>query len=151
MLHRHYPASLLLRASPPPATAQSVPRGPLVGALRSCCGGFPVYHRAPLPTCRHPYPGELARCSLRSLPARYQPSPCFNWVGVRIHVFSRLTRCSFILRPAGSLISFVTFYHQRLQLHPLLGAVAPAATGGAKVAGWVLLTSPLKSCASTAH
>ena len=37
-----------------------------------------------LRTCRHHCPGELVQCLIRSLPARWQPSPCRGRVGVRI-------------------------------------------------------------------
>jgi hypothetical protein len=151
LLHRHCPASSLLRASPPPAIAQPVPRGLLVGSLRSRCGGLPVltqYSSAYMPS---PIP-RRTRAVLASLASRSMPAFPSLQLGRRSPlVFSRLARCSFVLRPVCSLVSFRDLCHQRLQPRLLPSAIAPAATGGAKVAGWVFLTSPLKSCASTAH
>ena len=98
MLHRRYPASALGRASPPPATARPVPRGLPVGIAPTVMG-FPCYRSIPAQTCHHHYPGELARCFLRSLPAPCQPSPNLNRVGVRLtlfeacSVFTRVTAC----------------------------------------------------------
>jgi hypothetical protein len=151
LLRRHYPASSLLRASPPPATAQPVPRGPLVETWCPCCGGFPVltqnssaYMPSPLPRRSRAVPISLASRSIAAFPmfqlGRHSRPRLFEAFSVFIHI----TACSLadLLRD---------LYHQRLQPRPLPCVVAPAATGGAKVAGWVLLTSPLKSCASTAH
>src|SRR6266700_6098535 len=151
LLPRHYPASSLQRASPPPATTQPVPRGPLVGALRSCCGGFPVlsqnssaYMPSPLPRRTRAVLSSLASRSISTFPmfqlGRRSHPRLFEAYSVFIHI----TACGLadLLRD---------LYHQRLQPRSLPSASAPAATGGAKVAGWVLLTSPLKSCASTAH
>ena len=151
LLHRHCPASSLLRASPPPATAQPVPHGLLVGALHSCSGGFPVLSQHSSAYMPSPLP-RRTRAVLSSLASRSMPAfPMFQ-LDRRSHprlfeacsVFIHITACMLadLLRD---------LYHQRLQPHPLPSAIAPAATGGAKVAGWVLLTSPLKSCASTAH
>jgi hypothetical protein len=151
LLHRHYPASALVRASPPPATAQPVPRGLLVGNLRSRRGGLPVLTQNSSAYMPSPLP-RRTRAVLASLASRSMPAFPSLQLGRRSPlVFSRLARCSFVLRPVRSLISFRDLCHQRLQPHQLPSAIAPAATGGAKVAGWVLLTSPLKSCASTAH
>ena len=101
MLHRRYPASSLVRAFPPPPTAQPVPRGLLVGsiALPPCW----VSRVAAGLRCAHVLtttPAIRTRCSLRSLPAPCQPSPYFNRVGVRIalfeacSVFTHIRTCS---------------------------------------------------------
>ena len=101
LLHRHYPASPLVRASPPPLTAQPVPRGLLVESseLPPCW----VSRVAAGLRCAHVLtntPAIRTRCSLRSLPAPCQPSPCFNRVGVRIalfeacSVFTHIRTCS---------------------------------------------------------
>jgi hypothetical protein len=101
LLHRHYPASSLLRTSPPPRTAQPVPRGLLVGSF-----DLPPYWVSRVAAgllCAHVLthtPAIRTRCSLRSLPVSCQPSPCFNRVGVRIalyeacSVFTHIRTCS---------------------------------------------------------
>ena len=50
-LHRRYPASSVLRASPPPQTARPVPRGRPVAVTRLSPLGFPVLR--PISLCRH--------------------------------------------------------------------------------------------------
>ena len=79
MLHRHYPASSLVRASPPPLTAQPVPRGLLVGSfdLPPCW----VSRVAAGLRCVHVLtntPAIRTQCSLRSLAAPCQPFPVFK-------------------------------------------------------------------------
>ena len=86
-LHRRYPASSVVRASPPPCSARPDPRGLSVGACHatgraSRVASIPLVH-----TCRRHYPGGTGRCSRRSLPDRWQPSPCSGRVGFRITRF----------------------------------------------------------------
>ena len=74
-LGRRYPASSVLRASPPPRPARPVPRGIPVGACHTTDGAsrvasIPLFHAC----CRH-YPGGTRRCSRRSLPARVAAFP----------------------------------------------------------------------------
>ena len=101
MLHRRYPASSLIRASPPPLTAQPGPRGLLVGSfdLPPCW----VSRVAAGLRCAHVLtttPAIRTWCFLRSLPTPCQPSPYFNRVGVRIalfeacSVFTHIRTCS---------------------------------------------------------
>ncbi len=101
MLHRHYPASSLMRASPPPLTAQPVPRGLLAGSFD--LPPWWVSRVAAGLLCAHVLthtPAIRTRCLLRSLPAPWQPSPCLNRVGVRIalfeacSVFTHIRTCS---------------------------------------------------------
>jgi len=122
LLHRHYPASSLVRTSPPPPTAQPVPRGLLVGSfdLPSCW----VSRVAADLRCAHVLthtPAIRTQCSLRSLPAPSQPSPCFNRVGVRIalfeacSVFTHIRTCSLAdsLARAFDIGSFARRRYQR--------------------------------------
>ena len=101
MLHRHYPASSLIRTSPPPRTAQPVPRRLPVGSfvLPPCW----VSRVAAGLRCAHVLtttPAIRTGCFLRSLPTPCQPSPYFNRVGVRIalfeacSVFTHIRTCS---------------------------------------------------------
>ena len=85
-LHRHYPASQVLRASPPPHTARPGPRRLPVGKSPPPLG-LPVLHRISLYTCRRHYPGGTVGCSRCSLPQRRRPSPKFRRVGSRIALF----------------------------------------------------------------
>jgi hypothetical protein len=122
LLHRHYPASSLVRASPPPRTAQPVPRGLLVGSFDlPSCG---VSRVAAGLRCAHVLthtPAIRTQCSLRSLPAPSQPSPCFNRVGVRIalfeacSVFTHIRTCSLAdsLARAFDIGSFARRRYQR--------------------------------------
>jgi hypothetical protein len=101
LLHRSYPASSLIRASPPPLTAQPGPRGLLVGSfvfppcwVSRVAAGLRCAH---VPTTT---PAIRTWCLLRSLPTPCQPSPYFNRVGVRItlfeacSVFTHIRTCS---------------------------------------------------------
>ena len=58
-LHRHYPASLVLRASPSPTTAQPVSRELPVDRDCDHRWGFPCCSWSLLPTCRRHYPGRF--------------------------------------------------------------------------------------------
>jgi hypothetical protein len=67
-LHRHYPASSVIRTSPPPQTAPP--------ALTSCglttCGhrwGFPCCVWSPLPACRRHYPGRIDKICPLTVPS----------------------------------------------------------------------------------
>ena len=86
-LGRHCPASTVVRASPPPWPARPCPHGSSVGACHatgraSRVASIPLFH-----TCRRHYPGGTGRCSRRSLPDRWQPSPIFRRVGFRVTRF----------------------------------------------------------------
>ena len=133
-LHRRYPASSVVRASPPPCSARPDPRGLSVGACHatgraSRVASIPLVH-----TCRRHYPGGTGRCSRRSLPDRWQPSPCSGRVGFRI---TRFEACAAFtsLRPAWSLnrprrplssecFSRCRYLHRPLRLLPAGATVA---------------------------
>src|SRR5450755_1713564 len=74
-LHRHYPASSVLRACPPPPTARPVPRGRPVGP-KTTAGVSRVAADLLVQTCCRPYPGGTAG-GIVSLPEclRRRPSP----------------------------------------------------------------------------
>ena len=95
-LHRHYPASPVLRASPPPCR----PSLPLTGSRFGACL---TTHRAshvaasfPFHACQRHYPGgsKGVPASLAS-PLRLRPSPFLRWVGPRI---VRFEACSTFTR-----------------------------------------------------
>ena len=83
-LRRHYPASLVLRACPPPQTARPVPHGVSGWCLTTTAGASRVASDLPLYTCRRQYPrrdrwvrallsfsngGGLPRLTIGSAPA----------------------------------------------------------------------------------
>jgi len=57
-LHRHYPASSVVRASPPPHTARPVSRELPVDRYHDHRWGFPCCVWSPMRTCRRHYPGR---------------------------------------------------------------------------------------------
>src|SRR5437588_6584085 len=100
-LPRRYPASTVLRASPPPQCARPVPHGRPVDHPDHALG-LPVLRALSLCTCCRHYPGAAAGRSPRSshpavaaFPGRGAGSACTS-------TFSRLARRSFALRPAHS-------------------------------------------------
>ncbi len=117
-LHRHYPASRVLRACPPPHTARPVPHGRPVGVYTPPLG-LPVLRRISLYTCLRHYPGlpaslgqaggtvGCARCSLFPTTAAF-PDP---WAGRLPHYLFRgllSVHCTF--RPAYSPSRLATLY-----------------------------------------
>ena len=135
-LHRRYPASPVLRASPPPCTARTDPRGLSVSACHatgraSRVASIPLFHTC----CRH-YPGGT-RSVLSSLASRPLPAfPVLRAGRLPHHFVSRPARRSLALQPAWSLsrprrpVSSECFERCRYLHHPL--RLLPA---GATVAG----------------
>ena len=128
-LHRRYPASTVLRASPPPSPARPDPRGLSVGACHatgraSRVASIPLFH-----ACCRQYPGGNGRCSRRSLPDRWQPSPWGRRVGFRItgfgacSAFTRVTARMVAEPPTAALVVGVL---RAISLPP---SSAPTATG----------------------
>ena len=72
-LHRSYPASLVLRTSPPPHTARPVSRELSVDHDCDHRWGFPCCYWSTLPTCRRHYPGRSD--GTRSLVLSHQRRP----------------------------------------------------------------------------
>ena len=58
-LHRSYPASLVVRTSPPPHTARPGSREVPVDRICDHRWGFPCCYWSTLPTCRRHYPGRF--------------------------------------------------------------------------------------------
>ena len=128
-LRRHYPASSVVRASPPPRTARPFPRGLSVGACHATAGAsrvatIPLFH-----ACRRHYPGGASRCACRSLLDRWQPSPLFRRVGLRV---ARFEACSAFTRVAARMVAEppkAARYTEVLQSKSLPPSTAPIATG----------------------
>ena len=128
-LDRHYPASSVVRTSPPPRPAQPAPHGVPVGACHttdraSRVAPIPLFH-----ACRRQYPGGTSRCACRSLPGQWQPSPTYRRVGSRIPGFEA---CSAFTRVAARMVAGspkATRYTEVLRTMSLPPSSAPIATG----------------------
>jgi hypothetical protein len=80
-LCRSYPASSVLRTSPPPHTARPVSRELPVDRYHDHRWGFPCCLWSPMRTCHRHYPGRFnGACSLVCLHCQ-RPSPCNSKVG----------------------------------------------------------------------
>ena len=99
LLHRHYPASTLIRPCPTPARAAAC-RDVEVAILAH--HGSPPITRTTFPTCRAHYPGGSSGCSYRLLP-RSCSLPQMAGGSASALSLSRPARASHALRPAGSL------------------------------------------------
>ena len=109
-----FPLSALLSnqgSFPPPALpgfrgntspSATLPARPAPHGVPVVCAhhrqGFPCCSHPPLPCVRRHYPGGTGRCSRRSLPGQWQPSPAYGRVGSRIPSFEACSafhsRCS---------------------------------------------------------
>ena len=99
-----------LRAFPPPCPARPGPRGLSVGV---CCATSRASRVASIPlfhAWRRQYPGGGGRCSRRSLPDRWQPSPYDRRVGFRsigseaCPAFTRVASCMVAEPPSATLL-----------------------------------------------
>src|SRR5713226_9418572 len=98
-LHRRYPASAVLRTSPPPQGARPVPHGHPVGhpcprlEASRVAYAFLVYMLPPLPRCSGWAYSSLIHPAVSAFPERVVGSACTS-------SFSRLARRSLASRPA---------------------------------------------------
>ena len=104
-LRRSYPASSVLRTSPPPHTVRPVSRELPVDPYRDRRWGFPCCVWSPMRTCRRHYPGRFnGACSLVCLHCQ-RPSPCNSKVGScncffeACSAFTRVTACTLAESP----------------------------------------------------
>ena len=134
-LRRHYPASLVLQASPPPCRPNLTLTGCRLARATPPGRASRVASTLLFHACCRQYPGGTRRCVRRSLPDGYQPSPLSGRSASALHV-SRPTQRSLVLRPAWSLsrpgrpVAPECFRQCRYLHHPL--RLLPA---GATVAG----------------
>jgi hypothetical protein len=92
-LHRHYPASTVIRTHPPSTSAGAGPRGFTVGAelpLLATIADFPCCALLMSRACCHHCPGGISGCVSRSLHRRRRPSPLLWRVGSHIDAFEML-------------------------------------------------------------
>src|SRR4029077_12401176 len=105
-LHRHYPASAVLRACPPPHTARPVPHGcPVEKPLPPTAGISRVASALLVPPCPRPYPGGIV-AGIGLLPGlrRRLPSPSVRGVVSRVNRFEACSASTHVraCRLAGS-------------------------------------------------
>jgi hypothetical protein len=98
-LHRHYPASAVLRPCPTPAEAAAL--GDVEAAILAYDGSPPIT-RITIPACCAHYPGGSSGCSCRLLP-RSHGLPRISAGSTSALWISRPAQASLALRPAGSL------------------------------------------------
>lgn len=128
-LHRHYPASPVLWASPRPCRPDLTLAGYRLARATppdraSRVASTPLFH-----TCCRQYPGGTRRCMRRSLPDRWQPSLFSRQVGFRIE---RFEACSAFTCVAARMVTgppMATRYIGVLQTISLPPSSAPIATG----------------------
>jgi len=119
-LHRSYPASSVVRASPPSHTARPVSRELPVDPYGDHRLDFPCCAWSPLPACRRQYPGRSDGTCLLVPSHQLRPSLDLSGVGSCISRFGACTAFT-LLRPAGSPSRHSEPLHQRLQQLRCLG------------------------------
>ena len=142
-LHRHCPASSVLRASPPPSSARPYRHRPPVGRPRPR-HGLPVARALSLCTCCRHYPGTAAGGTALLIRPAISTFPEDVIGSAYASSFSRLAQRSLALRPAHSRChQFVARYPKASDISspPCLLQLLPAGA----VAGWDL--HPLESAA----
>src|SRR5437588_2688062 len=142
-LPRRYPASSVLRASPPPQCARPVPHGRPVDHPDHALG-LPVLRALSLCTCCRQYPGAAAGRSPRSSHPAVAAFPDSAVGSACTSTFSRLARRSLALRPAHLRGRQVVTAIRRLQPFRYLHDCSDCFRQE-RIAGWAL--HPLESAA----
>ena len=109
-LDRHYPASSVVRASPPPRPARPVPRGVPVGACHATDGASRVASLSRVHACHRHYPGRTAGCACRSSSPATPAFPESQAGRLLHHAFRGLLNVHCSLPPACSPSPFRTLY-----------------------------------------
>jgi hypothetical protein len=143
-LRRSYPASSVVRTSPPPHTARPVSREVPVDHYCDLRWGFPCCVWSPLRTCHRHYPGRSDEaCPLVYL-HRLRPSLCNSQVGSchcffgACSAFTHVMACTLAESPSDP-------FHRKLRQLRCLAAVSIATGWSEPVPGREL--HPLKSSA----
>jgi hypothetical protein len=126
-LHRHYPASAVLRTSPPPQGARPVPHGLPVGHRLTTLWGFPCFVRFPCVHAAATTPAQRLGVLLRSLHPVSLPQKGRR-VGLRIVLFEA---CSAFTRVAACTLapSPIRDAHSEGFSHFVTSIAAPVASG----------------------
>ena len=113
-----------------------------------CCAVF-LFH-----ACHRHYPGGTPGGSLRSLPQRWQPSPCVSRVGFRVNLFeacsafTHVTACMFaksLSGPSTPKASAVSLPPRLLRLLPAGATITGRASHPLKDRAFARRTNPLIS------
>ena len=113
-LHRHYPVSAVVRASPPPQPARPGSHELPVDRLSDHRRGFPCCVWSPLSACRRQYPGRTDGLVRSSFPIDVG-LPSIRRGSAPASPFSRPAQRSLSLRPANSPSRQCDPLHRRLQ------------------------------------
>ena len=143
-LRRSYPASSVLRTSPPPHTARPVSRELPVDPDRDHRWGFPCCVWSPMRTCHRHYPGRF-NGAIRSSLSIASGLPCVTVRSAPATVFSGPAQRSLTLRPARSRSRQATLYTESSDSFVASAAVSIASGWSEPVPGREL--HPLKSSA----
>ena len=128
-LHRHYPASPVLRAFPPPHSALSDCHQPQVGRHnRPRQGASRVACVSLLCTCCRHYPGTVTGDTALLIPPALSAFPALADGSACATSFSRIAQRSLTLRPAHSPSHLVTLYTEGFS-HFVTSMTAPIASG----------------------
>ena len=128
-LRRHYPASPVLQASPPPCRPNLTLTGCRLARATPPDRASRVASTLLFHACCRQYPGGTCRCVRRSLPDRWQPSPISRRVGFRI---KRFEACSTFTCIAARMVAEPPLAARCigvLQTMSLPPSSAPTATG----------------------
>jgi hypothetical protein len=110
-LRRSYPASSVVRTSPPPQTARPGSRELPVDPDCDHRWGFPCCVWSPVSACRRHYPGRSDGTDSLAPFHRLRPSPDYRWVGTCIisfeacSAFTRVTTCRLAESPYATLFT----------------------------------------------
>ena len=168
-IRRHYPASSVLRASPPPCRPELILTGFRfsVGACASPTG-LAVLHPLPCacmlsPLTRQRRPASFVRASLGGT-GRWQPSPCSGRVGLRVELFEACSAFTRVMDCTLAESLMAALFHRSASVHlvpstnrsdccrlerticrarlPPLGCGALARRTRSFTQGWILIRRP---------
>ena len=150
-LHRHYPASPVLRPYPPPQGAGSVPHDTTVGQHRlpTTPRGFPCSTKPLLRTCRRHYPGGTVGCVRRSPTPTAAAFPQMKTGRLPHWLFRGLLSVHCTLRPMRLLNPLRTLLHRNASAASLPPRPFRLLPAGTTLAGWD--SHPLRLCTFARH